>query len=174
MHKHVRFPIINPQSWPAPLSGNRLWGNTETDYKDQILELTGFLNFSHFPEYFLFWLVKTEHFPETTDSWWFPIINQYLLHRYPWHEQDGRNWEKRENKSCCFSQKLWFWTDSSALNMYLSHHTVSHSKEAVLPEVTAPCSQKRAALDVAYTTAAHLPACAYTGNIPFSRKVTVT
>lgn len=57
--------------------------------------------------------------------------------------------------------------------MYLSHHTVSHSREAVAPEVTAPVSQKWAALDGAYTTAEHLPGYAYIGDVPFSRKVIV-
>lgn len=35
------------------LSTSRLRGKIEIGYKDQLLMVTGFLNFSHFPEYFL-------------------------------------------------------------------------------------------------------------------------
>lgn len=143
MQKHVKFPIINPQSWSAFLSNNRLWGNNRDWIQRSNSRPVRIPKFFLFPRVFSSLVSENNIFlKQQRIWWWFPIINQYRLHLYPWHEQHGRDWEKRGNKSCCFSQKSWVWTDSLALNMYLSHHTVSHSREAVAPEGAAPSLTK--------------------------------
>lgn len=114
-----------------------LRGKTATGYKDKHLELTRFLNVSHFPEYFR--LVKTKHFLETTkktlDDW--PLYNSTFpvsaLESYRMGQR------KRGNQTLLLQTEVmnsWF----SCEYLHKSSHCNGHSKDAGEPEATAPIS----------------------------------